>query len=389
MAKNRGTNGREGKKKTEEEGEREKQGRRFSPVLSRSWSSADSLPRHRSPRFFHLCPEVSNARWWKGEASTGIRRGGSVIIVPSFTFLLLVFFHLPLPACRLNLGTLLAFSWPYLAIFFLSFISFSLFSPSLHLPAPSFIVVLGSSNDSLGSGEKKKNKKRGIHYFNREKLRQRLDVDDDDDDYDEKEKERGIEITLLANVIDLRRSTLVRAVNFLFASFFLSFFLSLFDFRYRRVRRNSTHEFITVDLRLRHFRVYTPRFLFPEIFSTLFRFSLLSERFVIAWKIVREAVYAERIARVWSSGAGAPQREEKKFKVEGSVARYSSTFGSGCQGALFTGFAAERTINSTTMQVVNARQRPNLRLSCPRKSVSRLPRSFKGIYRFNSRTMIR
>lgn len=159
--------------------------------------------------------------------------------------------------------------------------------PFISLPR---VLSLFSVHPTIRSvrGKKKKNKKRGIHYFNREKLRQRLDVDDDDDDYDEREKERRIEITLLANVIDLRRSTLVRAVNFLFASFFLSFFLSLFDFRYRRVRRNSTHEFITIDLRLRHFRVYTllrvytPRFLFPEIFSTLFRFSLLSERFVIA-----------------------------------------------------------------------------------------------------------
>ena len=88
---------------------------------------------------------------------------------------------------------------------------------------------------------------------------------------------------------------------------------------------------------------------------------------------------------MWS-GAGAPQREEKKFKVEGSVARYSSTFGSGCQGALFTGFAAERTINSTPMQVVNARQRSNLRLLLPRENQSRGCGSLK-VYRFNSTTM--
>lgn len=51
--------------------------------------------------------------------------------------------------------------------------------------------------------------------------------------------------------------------------------------------------------------------------------------------------------RVWSERARArPMKKEQKFKVEGSAARYSSTFGSGCQGALFTGFAAERTINS-------------------------------------------
>lgn len=94
-----------------------------------------------------------------------------------------------------------------------------------------------------------------------------------------------------------------------------------------------------------------------------------------------------RGARVWS-GAGAPQREEKKFKVEGSVARYSSTFGSGCQEALFTGFAAERTINSTPMQVVNARQRSNLRLLLPRENQSRGCGSLK-VYRFNSTTMNR
>ena len=54
------------------------------------------------------------------------------------------------------------------------------------------------------------------------------------------------------------------------------------------------------------------------------------------------------------------RKERKKFKVEGSArARYSSTFGSGCQEALFTGFAAQRTINSAPMQVVNARRRSN------------------------------
>lgn len=53
-------------------------------------------------------------------------------------------------------------------------------------------------------------------------------------------------------------------------------------------------------------------------------------------------------ARVVRAGARShrTERKEKKFEVEGSVARYSSTFGSGCQEALFTGFAAQRTINS-------------------------------------------
>lgn len=135
---------------------------------------------------------------------------------------------------------------------------------------------------------------------------------------------------------------------------------------------NNVHTFARVSVAFSLFLPFSlPRVSFPFLSGFFYRFggvfffffftsgfSSTTDRDASSPRVssAHKRLYTSRLscthragnARVVQAGARShrTERKEKKFEVEGSVARYSSTFGSGCQEALFTGFAAQRTINS-------------------------------------------